>query len=88
VENGRLAQLSLSLFGISDRPEKAVATAAAIVEGWPEIAVDDIAALVGSECDIRGSVTEPVHYKRRVVAVLLRRAIMDLMRAGEHERVG
>lgn len=88
LENGRLTQLSLSLFGISDRPERAIATAAAIVEGWPEIAVDDIAALVASECDIRGSVTEPAHYKRRVVAVLLRRAISDLVNAGGHERVG
>ncbi len=83
VENGRLTKLSLSLFGISDRPERAVAAADAIVDEWPDIAIEDIEALIANECDIRGSITEPVHYKRRVVAVLLRRAITDLMRAEE-----
>lgn len=83
VDSGRLTELSLGLFGISDRPERADKAARTIIDAGPDIAVQDLERLIAGECDIRGSVTEPPGYKLRVISVLLRRAIDDLLRVEE-----
>jgi carbon-monoxide dehydrogenase medium subunit len=86
VERGAIVRAAIGIAGVADRPVRAAAAESAMTSGGPSANLDEVADLAAATVEEVSDIHASAEFRRRIVRVLVRRALADALAMAQGER--